>query len=116
VANKKLSAYRSKRDFTRTAEPPGGTPVARSRRLLFVIQKHAARRPHYDLRLEVDGVFKSWAVTRGPTLRSAQSFQQRPELVLATVPVDQVIQAGSPVGFPAQHFVSEGGLLEPLHR
>jgi bifunctional non-homologous end joining protein LigD len=68
VANKKLSTYRSKRDFTRTAEPPGGTPVARSRRLRFVIQKHAARRLHYDLRLELDGVFKSWAVTRGPSL------------------------------------------------
>src|SRR5205807_9242293 len=68
VANKKLSAYRSKRDFTRTAEPRGETPVAPSRRLRFVIQKHASRRLHYDLRLELDGVFKSWAVTRGPSL------------------------------------------------
>jgi bifunctional non-homologous end joining protein LigD len=67
VANKKLSAYRSKRDFTRTAEPRGETPVAPSRRLRFVIQKHASRRLHYDLRLELDGVFKSWAVTRGPS-------------------------------------------------
>ncbi len=63
-----LSTYRKKRDFEKTAEPSGETPVARSKRLRFVIQKHAATRLHYDLRLELDGVFKSWAVTRGPSL------------------------------------------------
>jgi bifunctional non-homologous end joining protein LigD len=68
VPNNKLSAYRSKRDFSKTGEPrgePGGEP---SKRLRYVIQKHAASRLHYDLRLELDGVFKSWAVTRGPSL------------------------------------------------
>ena len=64
----RLSKYQSKRDFTRTKEPSGETAVARSNALRFVIQKHDATRLHYDLRLEVDGVFKSWAVTRGPSL------------------------------------------------
>ena len=67
----KLANYRSKRDFRQTAEPRGTLAVAKSKRLRFVIQKHAARRLHYDLRLELDGVFKSWAVTRGPSLDPA---------------------------------------------
>src|SRR5579862_3991081 len=71
MASEKLSRYRSKRDFTRTAEPSGSARIPKSVRLRFVIQKHAARRLHYDLRLELDGVFKSWAVTRGPSLDPA---------------------------------------------
>src|ERR1700689_2723397 len=71
VPESKLASYRAKRDFRRTAEPRGTLPVADSKRLRFVIQKHAARRLHYDLRLELDGVFKSWAVTRGPSLNPA---------------------------------------------
>jgi bifunctional non-homologous end joining protein LigD len=71
MATGKLSRYREKRDFTRTAEPSGARQIPRSARLRFVIQKHAARRLHYDLRLELDGVFKSWAVTRGPSLDPA---------------------------------------------
>jgi bifunctional non-homologous end joining protein LigD len=67
MASRKLSTYRAKRDFSRTAEPSGSGDVAASERLRFVVQKHAARRLHYDLRLELDGVFKSWAVTRGPS-------------------------------------------------
>lgn len=67
-----LSVYRAKRDFSRTGEPSGHTPAAPSAQLRFVIQKHAARRLHYDLRLELDGVFKSWAVTRGPSLDPAE--------------------------------------------
>jgi bifunctional non-homologous end joining protein LigD len=68
MANRKLSTYRAKRDFSVTAEPRGEVPVAPSNRLRYVIQKHDATRLHYDLRLEADGVFKSWAVTRGPSL------------------------------------------------
>jgi bifunctional non-homologous end joining protein LigD len=63
-----LNLYRKKRDFEQTAEPSGKVPVAPSKRRRFVIQKHDATRLHYDLRLEFDGVFKSWAVTRGPSL------------------------------------------------
>ena len=71
VATRKLARYRAKRDFEKTAEPSGSRKVAASKRLRFVIQKHAARRLHYDLRLELGGVFKSWAVTRGPSLDPA---------------------------------------------
>ncbi|HEV7137895.1 MAG TPA: DNA ligase D [Steroidobacteraceae bacterium] len=71
MASRKLATYRAKRDFNRTAEPSGSGAVAPSKHLRFVVQKHAARRLHYDLRLELDGVFKSWAVTRGPSLDPA---------------------------------------------
>ena len=64
----KLSTYQAKRDFTQTAEPRGAAEVRPSGQLRFVIQKHDATRLHYDLRLELDGVFKSWAITRGPSL------------------------------------------------
>jgi bifunctional non-homologous end joining protein LigD len=63
----KLAEYRRKRDFTRTAEPRGGR-AARTKKLAFVIQKHAASSLHFDLRLELDGVMKSWAVPKGPSL------------------------------------------------
>lgn len=71
-----LDVYRAKRDFTRTSEPQGTAGPSRAARAqarkadggAFVIHKHAARRLHYDLRLEHDGVLWSWAVTRGPSL------------------------------------------------
>jgi bifunctional non-homologous end joining protein LigD len=68
VAQTKLAKYRSKRDFSQTKEPSGAARVGHAAELRYVIQKHAATRLHYDLRLELDGVFKSWAVTRGPSL------------------------------------------------
>jgi bifunctional non-homologous end joining protein LigD len=68
MAGKQLSEYRAKRDFTKTAEPSGSALVRPAKHLRFVIQKHDATRLHYDLRLELDGVFKSWAVTKGPSL------------------------------------------------
>jgi bifunctional non-homologous end joining protein LigD len=64
----KLDAYRKKRDFTVTPEPPPGDPDAQARNLVFVVQQHAARRMHWDFRLEVDGVLKSWPLPNGPSL------------------------------------------------
>ena len=61
-----LKTYRAKRDFTKTVEPRGKARSQKGHR--YVIQKHDASRLHYDLRLEHDGVMKSWAVTRGPSL------------------------------------------------
>jgi bifunctional non-homologous end joining protein LigD len=63
-----LTPYHQKRDFSKTAEPRGAISSRHGERLRFVIQKHAARSLHYDFRLELDGVYKSWAVTRGPSL------------------------------------------------
>ena len=62
-----LDEYRSKRDFGKTAEPRGSHHTA-GRSLAYVIQKHAASTLHFDLRLELDGVMKSWAVPKGPSL------------------------------------------------
>src|SRR5215213_5089429 len=62
-----LATYRGMRDFARTPEPSGDVRDGRSGPLLFVVQKHAARRLHYDFRLELDGVLKSWPIPKGPS-------------------------------------------------
>lgn len=69
----RLKKYQSMRDFSVTAEPSGkSAKVAASGRLRYVIQKHEATRLHYDFRLELNGTFRSWAVTRGPSLDPAE--------------------------------------------
>src|SRR3954453_13540459 len=101
-----LSQYRAKRDFTRTAEPPGTTDDRLRQRgrkspaLRFVVQKHAASRLHFDLRLELGGVLKSWAVTRGPSLDPAD---KRLAVEVEDHPIDYrsfegVIEAGYGAG------------------
>ncbi len=67
-AKPELKTYQRKRDFSRTSEPPAAPGAKTGNR--FVVQKHDARRLHFDLRLELDGVLKSWAVTKGPSMRS----------------------------------------------
>src|SRR4051794_10407005 len=70
MASNLIEAYNEKRDFTRTSEPQGEVEPGGKHR--FIVQKHAATRLHYDLRLELDGVLLSWAVTRGPSLDPAE--------------------------------------------
>jgi len=75
-AGKLLSEYQRKRDFAKTREPSGKSAALASSRkkeraLRFVIQKHAASHLHFDLRIELDGVMKSWAVPKGPSLDPA---------------------------------------------
>src|SRR5256885_15589979 len=68
MAKNRLAEYSAKRSFSATPEPAPAPVGKRIGPLLFVIQQHAARRMHYDLRLECEGVLKSWAVPKGPSL------------------------------------------------
>src|SRR5689334_20448333 len=67
--SKLLKTYHEKRDFSKTPEPATGRGNKKSTEPIFVIQHHAARREHYDFRLEYAGVLKSWAVPKGPSIK-----------------------------------------------
>lgn len=108
-----LSEYRRKRDFKTTPEPKA--EKGKSEGHSFVIQKHAARRLHYDLRLEMDGVLKSWAVTRGPSLvpgekRLAVHVEDHP---LAYGDFEGVIPPGQYGS--GEVIVWDRGTWEPIH-
>lgn len=72
MAKNRLSEYRHRRDFRKTKEPKGSRRRPGADGPIFVIQKHAASTLHYDFRLEIDGVLRSWAVPKGPSTDPSQ--------------------------------------------
>ena len=67
-----LTSYQQKHDFSVTSEPKGKEHLESHKELIFIIQKHAASHLHYDFRLEMEGVLKSWAVPKGPSYQSSE--------------------------------------------
>jgi bifunctional non-homologous end joining protein LigD len=86
-----LKIYKSKRDFKKTSEPSGSSQKKKSKKPVFVVQKHQARALHYDFRLEVDGVLKSWAVPKGP---SKNSKDKRLAVMTEDHPIEYATFAG----------------------
>ena len=115
ASSRKLSEYNAKRDFSRTPEPEGKPARARKHNLQFLVQKHAARRLHYDLRLEWDGVLWSWAVTRGPSADPAQKrlAVRTEDHPLSYAEFEGTIQKGEYGGGTVMLW--DEGTWEPLH-
>ena len=126
MPSENLERYRAKRDFEKTREPSGkrrGRRARKRREPIFVVQKHAARNLHYDFRLEVDGVLKSWAVPRGP---STDPREKRLAVEVEDHPLDYAdfegaigqgqYGAGAVIVWDTGPYESEEPMEEALHR
>ncbi|RYE08375.1 MAG: DNA ligase D [Hyphomicrobiales bacterium] len=113
MAPSSLSTYRQKRDFSKTSEPSGAGSGADGNR--FVIHKHSATADHYDLRLELDGVLKSWAVPKGPSLNPADKryAAQTEDHPLDYIDFEDVIPEGEYGGGPM--IVWDTGTWTPMN-